>query len=266
MGEQEGPNEDDIYRILNHPARRTIIRLLHNRIELSYSELLADLKMDEGQFNFHLRLVKKLTEVTPDGKYKLSRLGNVAFGIIASIEKEMKTNGSFVRAPPLSRDIVLRRIAAFLFDTFVFLFISGALADPTLYDYLGTFTRNLTSIIRLNPLSFHPEFLPLLGEGIYRVIEGYSHIFFAIFIAFTLFDAYNGQTPGRYLFGIRVITVSGRRLSLTESGIRNVGKVFVLPLDLIAGLAFYRKRGYIKFFDFYTQSRVERAKVSLKLD
>jgi DNA-binding transcriptional ArsR family regulator len=260
VGEEERLTEDDFYKILNHPARRTIIRLLHDRIELTYSELLADMKMDEGQFNFHLRLVKKLTETTPDGKYKLSRKGNLAFEMMASIESEMGTNSSFLEAPRLRWGIVARRIAAFLLDIFIFLFVSGILADPFLYQSIISFFQHAAQVVDLQPWFIHLEHFPLLGETIFRVIEGYSHIFFAVFIAFTLFDAYKGQTPGRYLLGIRVVTVSGRRLSLIESGIRNVGKVFVLPLDLLAGIIFYRKRGYIRFFDFYTQSKVEMVK------
>jgi DNA-binding transcriptional ArsR family regulator len=260
VGEEEKLTEDDFYKILNHPARRIIIRLLHDRIELTYSELLADVKMDEGQFNFHLRLVKKLTEVTPDGKYKLSRQGNIAFEMMASIEKEMGTGSSFLQAPAITSGIVAKRIAAFLLDMFIFLFVSGILADPFLYQSIGSLIEHASSVVNLDPWFIHPEHFPLMGETIFRIIEGYSHIFFAVFIAFTLFDAYKGQTPGRYAMGIRVLTVSGRRLSVVESGIRNVGKVFVLPLDLLAGILFYRKRGYLRFFDFYTQSIVEEVK------
>jgi DNA-binding transcriptional ArsR family regulator len=260
VGVDEKLTEDDFYRILNHPARRLILRLLHDRIELTYSELLADVKMDEGQFNFHLRLVKKLTEVTSDGKYHLSRQGNIAFEMMAIVEREMGTSSSFMEAPRLTGGMVVRRISAFLLDIFVFLFVSGVLADPFLYQSIGSLIQHLTDFVNFQPWFVHPEHFPLMGETIFRVIEGYSHIFFAVYIAFTLFDAYKGQTPGRYLLGLRVVTVSGRRLSIVESGIRNVGKVFVLPLDLLAGILFYRRRGYLRFFDFYTQSVVELVK------
>ena len=71
-------------------------------------------------------------------------------------------------------------------------------------------------------------------------------------------EAYKGQTPGKYLMKIRVVKKGGLRLGIVESGIRNAGKIFLLPLDLIIGIIFFRKRGYIRFFDYYTDSVVER--------
>jgi len=51
-----------------------------------------------------------------------------------------------------------------------------------------------------------------------------------------------------------------RRLKITilESAIRNIGKVFLLLPDILIGVLFYRKKGYIKFLDYYTQTTVEK--------
>lgn len=89
----------------------------------------------------------------------------------------------------------------------------------------------------------------------------YSHILFAVLIYFTLLEAYKGQTPGKYLLGIRVVKVGGLKMGLLESGIRNMGKVFLLPFDLLVGIIFYRKHGYLRFFDYYTKVSVERVKL-----
>jgi hypothetical protein len=45
---------------------------------------------------------------------------------------------------------------------------------------------------------------------------------------------------------------------MTEAMIRNIGKVFLLPVDVILGLILYRKRGFLRFFDYYTQTKVEK--------
>ncbi len=98
----------------------------------------------------------------------------------------------------------------------------------------------------------------MIGEVLYRAVAIYSHIFFAVFIFLTMLEAYKGQTPGKYIMGIRVVKVSGEKMGILESGIRNAGKVFLLPLDLIVGVIFYSRKGYIRFFDYYTGVTVER--------
>ncbi|MCS4539676.1 MAG: RDD family protein [Thaumarchaeota archaeon] len=258
----ESLSANDVFKILNHPARRAIIKLLHERIQMTYSELLRDLVMDEGQFNFHLRLVKKLTEETSDGKYTLSHMGRLAYSLLLSVEKESGVAESSVAQPIITKGVVGRRVAAFLIDGLIFLTFTAAAFDPQLWNDISEFTIHTGSVLTLHPWFFHAEHIQQLGEFVSRLIGEYSHIFFAIFIAFTLMDSYKGQTPGRYVLGIRVVSTSNRKLDLIEAAIRNIGKVFLLPLDLLMGLVFYRKPGYIRFSDFYTHSKVEKVKVT----
>lgn len=258
----ESLSVNEIFKILNHPARRTMIKLLHERIQLTYSELLRDMAMDEGQFNFHLRLVKRLTEEATDGKYTLSHPGRLAYGLLLSIEKEIGVAESFIAQPIITRGVVGRRVVAFLIDGLIFLTFTGAAFDPHLWNDISEFVYHTASILTLHPWFFHSEHIQQVGEFVSRLIGQYAHIFFAVFIAFTLMDAYKGQTPGRYLLGIRVVSTSNRKLELIEAAIRNIGKVFLLPLDLLMGLVFYRKPGYIRFSDFYTHSKVEKVKVT----
>lgn len=259
---EESLGVNEIFKILNHPARRTMIKLLHERIQMTYSELLRDIVMDEGQFNFHLRLVKKLTEETTDGKYTLSHMGRLAYTLLLSVEKESGVAESFIAQPIITKGVVGRRVAAFLIDGLIFLTFTAASFDPQLWNDVSEFVYHTGSILTLHPWFFHGEHIHQLGEFVSRLIGEYAHIFFAVFIAFTLMDSYKGQTPGKYLLGIRVVSTSNRRLDLIEAAIRNIGKVFLLPLDLLMGLIFYRKPGYIRFADFYTQSKVEKVKVT----
>ena len=129
------------------------------------------------------------------------------------------------------------------------------------------FTLNyliLTIAMSLGYWIFHAEHFTAFGEVLARFIGAYSHILFAILIYFTLLEAYKGQTPGKYLLGIRVVKAGGLRIGLVESGIRNMGKVFLLPFDLLVGIIFYRKRGYLRFFDYYADVMVERVKLIKK--
>ncbi len=229
--------QDDIFRILSHPVRRSIVLLLHERIEMTYSELLRELKLEEGLFNFHLRNMRPLLETTENGSYILSKTGRLAYELIKRASREQQLNDVLPTPPPLNKDIVTRRVSAFLIDVLVFFIATGAFLDP-----------NIHHLIQLHWLD--------VQQHATEIILAYSHIFFAAFITFTLLESYKGQTLGKFISGIRVVSVSDRRLTLIESGIRNIGKVFLLPIDLLIGLSYYRK-GYIRFFDFYVKCKTE---------
>lgn len=239
-----------------------MVRFLHDNIEMTYSELLREMNMDEGRFNFHLRLVRELTEETSDGKYALSHLGRLAYNQMITIEKELGVHETFLKPVPLSRDIVVRRALAFIVDVVIFGFLTGFLASSQIWDAAFSMVTHATEIVNLTPWFIHPEHLPPVGEILFTTVTEYSHVLFAIYITFTLLDSYKGQTLGRYLLGIRVVTIANRRLDLVQAGVRNVGKVFLLPLDLLLGLVFFSRRGYIKFFDYYTGSQVEKVRVT----
>jgi uncharacterized RDD family membrane protein YckC len=78
------------------------------------------------------------------------------------------------------------------------------------------------------------------------------------YASFVIMEAYKGQTIGKYLMSIRIVKTNGDKITILESAVRNIGKVFLLPLDFLIGVLFFRKKGYIKFFDYYTKTTVER--------
>jgi DNA-binding transcriptional ArsR family regulator len=75
----------DFFKTSSHPVRREMIRLLYERIDLSYTELLNEPKIDEGQLNFHLRAMKVLLDHSGDGRYKLNNIGKAAYHVIKDI-------------------------------------------------------------------------------------------------------------------------------------------------------------------------------------
>lgn len=248
--------EKDIFDVLSHEIRREILTLLYNRIEMSYTELLKRLNIGDGLLNFHLKKLAGFLKKTEKGTYILSDRGRLAYTLIETVRSY--TGAERHKGPTLDKDIILRRVCAFILDAIIFFIFSGIFLDPKLWDILIHASSHLTSLIELHPWIFHIEHLTLFSEGIFRLVGIYSHIFFAIYIFITLLESYKGQTPGKYLMGIRVVKLGGLRLGIIESGIRNAGKVFLLPLDLIIGILFFRNRGYLRFFDYYTDSVVER--------
>jgi uncharacterized RDD family membrane protein YckC len=236
---------DEFFETLNHPLRRRIILLLSEHIELSYSKMLNELGVDQGQFNFHLRKLKDLVTVTKDGTYLLSPRGRLAYNIIMDAEKALDSIDTHPKASRLRRGIVARRVAAFLLDAFIFFLATGLFLDENIWNLALHLSQ-----IHLYDVRIHA----------YDLVTHYSHIFFAAYIVFTVLDAYKGQTLGRYIMGIRVVKENGRRLDLVEASIRNIGKVFLLPIDLLVGILLYSRRGYIKFFDYYTNCTIERVR------
>ena len=249
-------DETDYFEVLNHEIRRKIIKLIYERIELSYTEILKTLSISDGLLNFHLRKLEDLIEKTRKGTYILSEKGRRAYIIIRELERlsRSREDTSFIQ---LNKGVIIRRILAFILDGIIFFLFTGIIFDPVMWGYLTELSIHFTEFIRFHPWIFHWEHLPVMGEIIYRIVSIYAHVFYAIYIFITLVEAYKGQTPGKYVFGIRVIKLSGERLGLIESGIRNAGKIFLLPLDLIIGITMFRKRGFIRFFDYYTDSKIE---------
>ena len=48
----------EFFKVLSHEIRTKIISLLHENIEMSYTEILRALNIEEGNLNFHLRKMK----------------------------------------------------------------------------------------------------------------------------------------------------------------------------------------------------------------
>ncbi|MEM2237801.1 MAG: RDD family protein [Candidatus Caldarchaeum sp.] len=251
---------EDIVEALNHRVRRLILKTVYDRVEVSYTDLLEVCKVGEGTLNFHLRRLKNLLDHTPKGTYILSERGRLAIRALQTMHESLQTSSAeqLAQMPRLSADIIALRIAAFIVDATIFFIFSGVFLDPLLWGSIIEIIAHLSEVPAGHPWLFHYEHIPIVGELVFRLIGTYAHIFFAVYVFVTVLEAYKGQTPGKYLMGIRVVKVDRTKISLIESAIRNGGKIFLLPLDLLIGVLFYRKRGYIRFFDFYTEAVVEK--------
>ncbi len=225
----------EFFKVLSHEVRVKIISLLYENIEMSYTDILNTMNLEEGDLNFHLRKMKDFVERTEKKTYKLSDYGKIAYGMLQGVnarlakdaEEIIKTDSS-----TFSASILLRRTLAALIDFTLFVFIGIAL--------FFAFSHGL----KFDVHTFH------------IVIYLQISLQFA-YVAFVVLEAYSGQTIGKYVTRIRVVKINGDKVNIMESAIRNIGKVFFLPLDILIGVLFYRKKGYLKFFDYYTKTKVE---------
>lgn len=95
-----------IFAALSHETRRFMVKALGESEALSFTELMNRTGIEEtGTFGFHLKRVEELVQRLPDGRYKLSPLGESSYRIILYSEKpeayaEKKRVEAKVMPPP----------------------------------------------------------------------------------------------------------------------------------------------------------------------
>lgn len=247
----EKDSEQMLYEALSHPIRRQILKYIYEHVEVTYSDILRTILPDTGNLNFHLRKLDGLITKTENDTYTLTTQGKYVLKLMKSIEQTISSCFIPVEGSQL---LITRRVVAFLLDMTILFFSFGLFLDPETHRLAGYILNLFWSLISFDVTYFTEHFI----EVARITVSHYSHVFFAVFIVFTALEAYKGQTLGKYLLKIRVVKTSGLKISMTEAMIRNIGKVFLLPVDVILGLILYRKRGFLRFFDYYTQTKVEK--------
>jgi uncharacterized RDD family membrane protein YckC len=222
-------NVSKLFSILSNKLRRDILSLLYEKKEQSFSDLMNALDIDTGKMSFHLRNLKMFLEQTPNGKYRLNSFGQNALGLIRdtealSIEVNFHKQKSSLHIAKFSR-----RAAAFAFDLGV----------------AFTITIAITLITELNSLVAGQYLLDINLLLFLALLWLYS----------TLLEGFAGQTLGKTLFTIKVVSVSGRKLYYDHAAVRNFGKCYLLPIDLLVGLRLKDER-FIKFFDKFSGTTV----------
>jgi uncharacterized RDD family membrane protein YckC len=81
-----------------------------------------------------------------------------------------------------------------------------------------------------------------------------------LWIYFTLLEGFAGQSLGKRIIGLAVVRVDGKKLFYDHAAVRNFGKVFLLPFDLLIGLRLKDER-FIRYFDKFAGTTV----IDLKL-
>jgi uncharacterized RDD family membrane protein YckC len=224
-------NVSKILSILAHPLRREILLILSHRGECSFTELLNILKTDTGKLSFHLRTLPAFLERTPTGKYKLSREGERAVRVIMDVESWAEAADVNRKATKLPLASFIKRALAYLVDLALILMITVALTFP---QFIYILTINL-----LSP-ELSAELLITLG---------------LLWVYSTLLEGFNGQTLGKRLIGLKVVKTDGKKISYDHAAIRNFGKAFLLPFDLIIGMQM-KYSEFMRYFDKFAGTTV----------
>jgi uncharacterized RDD family membrane protein YckC/DNA-binding HxlR family transcriptional regulator len=222
-------DEDSVTKILSvlsHPIRRDILNLLSEKGECTFTDLLNALEIDTGKLSFHLRTLQAFTEQTKAGKYRLNRTGESAVRVIRDVESWAEVADVQRKAEQLLLASFKRRAYSFLIDLALMLGITSLFALPEIFIPLQNV--DLTTL----------AFIPIL------MLWGYS----------TLLEGFNGQTIGKRIIGLKVVRTDGKKLSYDHAAVRNFGKAFLLPFDLLVGLQ--HEKVFLRYFDKFAGTTV----------
>ncbi len=211
-------NVSKVLSVLSHPLRREILRNLNEKGECSFTDLMRALNIDTGKLSFHIRNLLPFTEQTETGKYKLNKVGENAVNLIKELEFWAE-EADVAKKNSLPLASFKKRASALLIDFSVILAIT------------------VSSTLRFDPNSIFLITITLLWAYL------------------TLFEGFKGQSLGKRILGLRVVRVDGKPLSYDCVAVRNFGKVFLLPFDLLVGLKLADKR-FIRYFDKFSGTTV----------
>jgi uncharacterized RDD family membrane protein YckC/DNA-binding transcriptional ArsR family regulator len=230
-------NVSKILSVLSHSLRREILLNLSEKGECSFTDLMNALNVDTGKLSFHIRSLSVFLEQTPAGKYRLSKVGENAVRLIRDLEAWAVEAEVARKTSGLPVATFKKRVFAFLIDFSLVFAITILITLPSAITLLATgniFRPEVTTIV----------FLTL------ALLWGYS----------TLLEGFAGQSLGKRIIGLKVVRIDGKRLFYDYAGVRNFGKAFLLPFDLLIGLRLKDER-FIRYFDKFAGTTV----IDLKL-
>ena len=224
-------DQENVTRILSalsHPLRRQILQYISDKEECSFTDLLNALNVDTGKLSFHIRNLEAFLEQTPTNKYRLSKVGENAIVLIKdlqawSVEAELAQKGTSL---PLAR--FKERALAFLIDFAIAFAVFMAV----------------------------PSVASSITSGIWGFLNFNIILFLLLFWMYlTLLEGFSGQTLGKRLMGLTVVTTDGKKLFYDQTAVRNFGVAFLLPVDLLLGWRLKDSR-YIRYFDKFAGTTV----------
>ena len=217
--------------MLSHSLRREILLILSDRGDCSFTDLLKVLKVDTGKLSFHLRTLSAFIEQTQTGKYKLSRTGENAVRVISDVE-------SWAEVAEVNRKTTQLPLASFAKRTIAFL-----------VDFL--------LMLAITILLMFPQVLSIIAENVFN--PELSTVLFItlclLWVYSTLLEGFNGQSLGKRATGLKAVRTDGKKLSYDHAAIRNFGKAFLLPIDIIVGLQ-EKNKEFIRYFDMFAGTTV----------
>ena len=131
-----------------------------------------------------------------------------------------------------------KRVAAFLTDFLLMLVITMLFTLP-----------QVVSILEGNVIS------PELSTVLFITLA-------LLWVYSTLLEGFNGQSLGKRLTGLKAVRTDDKKMSYDHAAIRNFGKAFLLPFDLLVGLRLKNKE-FMRYFDKFAGTTVINLRLQL---
>ena len=176
-------------------------------------------------------------EQTSTGKYILSNAGENAVRVIMDVESWAEVADVSKKSSYLPLASFQKRLFACIVDLTLILLITVAIMFP-----------QFIHILTINMLSPELSAVLFITIGLFWV---YS----------TLLEGFNGQTLGKRLLGLKAVKTDGKNLSYDHAAIRNFGKAFLMPFDIVIGLRM-KNLEFIRYFDKFAGTTVINLRTS----
>lgn len=226
---EDQENVSRVLSVLAHPIRQQILRIICDKGETSFTDLMNALDIDTGKLSFHMRSLKPFLDPTKSGKYKLNRAGEDAIRIIRDVASWAGLTDLKRKTAVIVPARLKNRFFAFLIDFYLMFTIAVLLL---LEIVISQVQANTIGVI-LN--------IFFVSLGIFWI---YS----------TLFEGFKGQTLGKRALGLIVIRTDGMKVDYGHSAVRNFGKL-ILPIDLLLGYMLKDPK-YVRYFDKFAGTTV----------
>jgi len=103
--------ENVTFQALAHPIRRTIIRVIHSRNQVSYTELITELGLSTGKLNYHIEQLKGLIEKNNNNYYVLTPFGKKAVEHLKLVDQKISPDDQkYVKVASLAKNVSLQPI------------------------------------------------------------------------------------------------------------------------------------------------------------
>jgi len=121
-----------MFSSLRHPARRKILKMLCDK-EMSFSQMLDELEIPGSHLTYHLENLSEFLVKLPDGKYKLSSVGEASCSIMKGAEEVPNMHTQKFSVLPLKWKTILT-----VFTIGIILLSSTAVAQYYFFNQLST--------------------------------------------------------------------------------------------------------------------------------
>ena len=88
-----------LYRILKDLTRQKILRLIGEKGNASYTDILTHLNVSTGKLNYHLKVLAPFLLKSSEG-YSLNETGENAYSVLMKFQKVQNGNDKFYRPLP----------------------------------------------------------------------------------------------------------------------------------------------------------------------